>query len=109
MRKLTDIEVMSRLIIMGGSNRESITPDDLRMVITYSNQLRQIEDMLSAHAESIISRLSNGAEVEPGVHTADIREFQSGTVKHQVLAIDGVERYRRVSGGFRQLARTAGA
>ena len=100
---------MNKQILMGGSQRESITPDDLRMVIIYRNQLRQIKVLLSAHAESIICRLSNGAKVEPGVHTADFRELQCGTVKHQVHAIDRIERYRRVSGGFRQLARTAGA
>ena len=98
---------MSKLIVMGGQGNEPVTPEDLRRVISLSNQLRQIEDMLAAHAESVIARLANGAEVEPGVHTAELREFRAGTVKHQALSIDGTERYRKVSGGIRQLSRAA--
>ncbi|MDA1312720.1 MAG: hypothetical protein O2968_05230 [Acidobacteria bacterium] len=99
---------MSKLILMGGQNDQPITPEDLRRVISLSNQLREVEDMLAAHAESAIARLANGAEVELGVHTAELREFSAGSVKHQLLSIDGVERYRRVSGGVRQLSRAAG-
>ncbi len=98
---------MSKLILMGGQNDQPITPEDLRRVISLSNQLREVEDMLAAHADSVTARLANGAEVQPGVHTAELREFLAGAVKHQSLSIDGVERHRRVSGGLRQLSRAA--
>ena len=98
-----------KLIVMGGSGSEPVTADDLRMVVTYCNQLRQIEDMLAAHAESIITRLPNGAELEISGHDADVKGFSAGSVKHQVLSIDGVERYRRVSGGVRQVSQAVGA
>ena len=98
-----------KLIVMGGSDREPVTADDLRMVLTYCNQLRQIEDLLAAHAESVIARLANGAEVQLSAHDAELREFTAGSVKNQVLSIDGIERYRRVSGGVRQLSRAARA
>ena len=58
-----------KLIVMGGSGREPVTADDLRMVVIYCNQLRQIEDMLAAHAESIITRLTNGANSRSAVTT----------------------------------------
>ena len=98
-----------KLIVMGGNGCEPVTSDDLRMVLTYCNQLRQIEDLLAAHAESVISRLANGAEVEMSLHDAELREFTAGSVKHQTLSIDGVERYRRVSGGERQISRAVRA
>ncbi len=98
-----------KLIVMGGSDREPVTADDLRMVLTYCNQVRQIEDLLAAHAESVIARLANGAEVQMSLHDVELREFRSGSVKHQVLSIDGAERYRRVSGGVRQISRAVRA
>lgn len=59
---------------------ETVTQMELLLILSMRGQLKQLEDQLAADEAAIKARLQAGAEVEPGDHTAELKEHSRRNV-----------------------------
>jgi hypothetical protein len=65
---------------------EPITQLEIVALLSLRNRARQIDEQIADAEESIQSRLESHADVEPGEHTAELRESSRRSVAWRVVA-----------------------
>ena len=91
------------------SDPETISQLEIQMLLNLRGRLKQLQDQISAHEESFKARLEAGAVIEPGDHTATLKEnFRRNVAWKAVvlrlafrLKLDGEAYCNRVLAGTR--------
>jgi len=74
-----------KLIIFGGKGRDSITQAEIDHVLGLNNRIVELRRARDISVENILLRLSHGAQVEPGAHTAElVEEVRCATRRQKV-------------------------
>ena len=73
---------------------EPISQTELALVLSLRGHLKQFEEQLAAQEESLQERLKTGAEVEPGDHTATLKENSRRSVAWKDVAIRLADRLK---------------
>ena len=78
--------MISRVVTLGGSNKDMTRQEEMDYYIGLNNQLARLTQLHDALASSIIERLLAGAEVEPGTHHASVvTEIVNGAKVHRLI------------------------
>ena len=63
-----------KLTLIGGRGRDTITQSEIDHILGLNNRIAELRRARDVFIENILLRLSQGAQVEPGTHTAEIVE-----------------------------------
>ena len=81
----------TELVVMTPPNQQEIEQCELAAVVGPYAAFRRLVRQLSEDADKILERLQNGAEVEPGILTAEIEVRTDRGRYTEVLRINGHE------------------
>ena len=76
------------------ASAESISQLELEMLIALRGRLKQLQDEVSVNEETFKARLQAGAVIEPGDHTAILKECSRRNVAWKDVAIRLANRLR---------------
>jgi len=68
---------------------ETVTQQDLEMVVGLDNQIRALRALRDEHCARILERLAAGCPVEFGHHSAELHSRNRGAVRVVRLRVDG--------------------
>lgn len=74
--------------------KEVISQTELALLLSLRGRLKQIQEQVAAEEESLKTRLEAGAIVEPGDHTAELKENNRRSVAWKDVAIRLADRLK---------------
>lgn len=66
------------LVVRLMAAQDTVTQEELEILIGFENQIRQLQRLRSHQRGAIVDRLLAGAAIEPGTHTAEIQTDRTG-------------------------------
>ncbi|HVB55855.1 MAG TPA: hypothetical protein VNE63_05400 [Candidatus Acidoferrales bacterium] len=66
---------------------EAISQNELVLLLSLRGRLKQLQEEIATEEESLKTRLESGAEIEPGDHTATLKENSRRSVGWKDVAI----------------------
>jgi hypothetical protein len=73
---------------------EPISQTELALVLSLRGRLKQLQDQLAVEEQSLQARLNAGAAIEPGDHTATLKENSRRSVGWKDVAIRLADRLK---------------
>src|ERR1700735_2763109 len=69
------------------SAKETISQTELVLLLSLRGRLKQLQEQIAAEEDSLKTRLQAGAVIEPGDHTAELKENSRRNVSWKDVAI----------------------
>ena len=76
------------------SAKETISQTELGLLLSLRGRLKQLQEQIATEEESLKARLAAGAVIEPGDHTAELKENSRRSVPWKEVCVRLADRFK---------------